>query len=398
MVKRNPHFAKLQSGYLFPEINKRKQAYLKMHPEAKILNLGIGDTTLPLDPHIAQRLQKHSFEMSTIEGYLGYGPEQGQSELRQKIASVLYSGRVHSEEVFVSDGAKCDIGRLQLLFGPDATMAVQDPAYPVYVDTSIMVGQPEIMYMPCNPENNFFPDLEQIKRTDLIYFCSPNNPTGAISTHEQLEKLIAFAKKNRSILIFDSAYSAYISDPSLPKSIYEIPGAREVAIEVGSFSKMAGFTGLRLGWVVIPEELRFEDQTSVRKDWERIHTTFFNGASCIVQKAGLAVLENEGLQFIQRMIESYMSNAEYLAENLRQLGITTYGGDNAPYIWVYFGKSSSWELFDTLLTKAQIIATPGIGFGSEGEGFLRFSAFAQRSHIEEAVQRLKELPLEVATA
>ncbi|MBA3958494.1 MAG: LL-diaminopimelate aminotransferase [Parachlamydiaceae bacterium] len=401
MVKRNPNIAKLQAGYLFPEINKRKNALLQRQPDAKLISLGIGDTTLPIPNHISHHLQQYSLKLATPQGYSGYGPEQGQRPLREKIAEVLYHGNVTTEEVFVSDGAKCDIGRLQLLFGASATIAVQDPAYPVYVDTSVMMGQTGaynssqtsysgIVYMPCNPENNFFPDLNRVPRTDLIYFCSPNNPTGAVATRKQLTQLVAFAKANRSILIFDSAYSCFIQDPDLPRSIFEIPGAREVAIEVSSFSKMAGFTGLRLGWTVIPNELLFEDGTPVRKDWERIHTTFFNGASNVVQAGGLAALDPEGLQAIQTMTHAYMENARYITQNLQKMGIKTYGGSNAPYVWAYFGQRNSWEIFEDILENTHVVTTPGSGFGAAGDGFLRLSAFAQPTHIEEAMARLSQ--------
>lgn len=398
MVKRNPHMAKLQAGYLFPEINKKRKNLLARYPDAKIINLGIGNTTIPLPVSIAEELQKSAIGLSTLQGYSGYGPEQGQPELRRKIAEVLYNGMIHEEEVFVSDGSKCDIGRLQVLFGSHASIAVQDPAYPVYVDTSIMLGQTShynagrsaydgIVYMPCRPENDFFPDLESLPRTDLIYFCSPNNPTGAVATTQQLQQLVAFAKNNRSILIFDSAYAGYIRDPNLPKSIYEIEGAREVAIEVGSFSKMAGFTGLRLAWAIIPDQLHFDDGTAVRKDWERIHTTFFNGASNVVQRGGVAVLE-KGLHATDEIISCYMDHAAIILRELQRMGIKTFGGTNAPYIWAYFEKRKSWEIFEELLEQCHVITTPGSGFGPAGEGFLRLSAFAPKHQVEEAMERL----------
>ncbi|MCA9440475.1 MAG: LL-diaminopimelate aminotransferase, partial [Candidatus Omnitrophica bacterium] len=270
MVQRNPNMAKLRAGYLFPEIGRRRRAVVEQNPDAKIISLGIGDTTEPLAPNITSGLVKACQGMGSLEGYSGYGAEQGMADLREKIAEVLYGGIVKPEEVYVSDGAKCDTGRLQVLFGKEATVAVQDPSYPVYVDGSVILGQTGgyneeagqfdgIEYMRCDASNDFFPDLANLKRTDLIYFCSPNNPTGAVSTKAQLKELIEFAKKNKSILIFDAAYSAYIEDPDLPRSIFEIEGAREVALEINSFSKMAGFTGVRLGWTVVPQELQFED-------------------------------------------------------------------------------------------------------------------------------------------
>lgn len=400
MVRRNPHFAKLNSGYLFPEINKRKKALLARHPEAKIISLGIGDTTEPLSEYLSERLKSYALGLGSRQGYSGYGPEQGNWELRQKIAETFYQGRIIPDEVFISDGSKCDIGRLQVLFGSEATLAVQDPTYPVYVDTAVMLGQSElydpqqshyrgIVYMQCSPENHFFPALEKTPKTDLIYFCSPNNPTGSVATKEQLAQLVAFAKRNRSILIFDAAYACYIRDPTLPKSIYEIEGARDVAIELGSFSKMAGFTGLRLGWSVVPEEVCFEDGTPVRKDWDRINATFFNGASNVAQAGGLAVLEEKGLRTIREMVDFYMENARIIKETLQQMGFAVYGGQESPYVWAKFAKMKSWALFEEILEKVHVVTTPGSGFGPAGEGFLRFSAFNQRPHVEEAVDRLR---------
>lgn len=399
MVKRNPNFAKLPAGYLFPEIAKRKNAFLKRNPHVQLISLGIGDTTLPISEYVSDHLASYAKGLGTLAGYSGYGPEQGQPELRQRIANVLYEDNVAAEEIFVSDGAKCDIGRLQVLFGSNATIAVQDPIYPVYLDTGVMVGQSGdyardtaryagIQYMPCTPENNFFPDLSTLPRTDLIYFCSPNNPTGATANKQQLTELVNFAKRNRSIIIFDAAYAAYIQDPTLPKSIYEIEGAREVAIEIGSFSKMAGFTGLRLGWSVVPSTLTFDDGTPVRKDWERMHTTFFNGASNIVQRGALAVLDEQGLQGVEEMVKTYLENARLISHGLKEMGIIAYGGENAPYIWADFGRPS-WEIFEELLENAHVVTTPGSGFGSAGEGFLRLSPFASRANVIEGVNRLQ---------
>lgn len=400
MVKRNTHLAKLQAGYLFPEIHKRKQAYLSRHPDAKVISLGVGDTTLPLDPLEAKQMSLFASGLSTQEGYSGYGPEQGTKELRQRLAERLYQNRVQPNEIFISDGAKCDIARLQLLFGPKVRVAVQDPTYPVYVDTGVIIGQSGnfngthghydgITYMRCDPNNGFFPNLDSLPAVDLIYFCSPNNPTGVASTRAQLLQLVEYAKKHRAILVFDAAYAAYIRDPMIPHSIYEIPGAREVAIEVNSFSKMAGFTGVRLGWTVVPEELRFEDGSSVKKDWERIYTTCFNGASNIAQHGGLAVLSDEGLAAVKTMSDHYLSNTKILQKLWLELGFPVFGGIHAPYLWVQFPKRKSWDIFEELLEKVQIIATPGSGFGPAGEGFMRFSAFGVRSSIEEAAERLK---------
>ena len=401
MVKRNVNMEKLKAGYLFPEINKRKNEFLKNNPDAKIISLGIGDTTEPLTPYITKKLVEASDGLGNREGYSGYGAEQGMSELREKIASKLYNGLVSSDEVFVSDGAKPDTGRIQVMFGKDASVAIQDPSYPVYVDSSVMIGQTGLIddvskqfegieYMPCTAKNGFFPDLKNTKRTDLIFFCSPNNPTGAVATKEELKELVDFAKDNKSIIIFDAAYSMFVKDENLPKSIYEIPGAKEVAIEVNSFSKPAGFTGVRLGWTIIPKELKFDDGTPVINDFNRVTTTIFNGASNIVQKGGIACLDDKGLKEMEETIDYYMENAKIIKNTIVELGYECYGGTNAPYVWVRIPGKSSWETFDEILNNAHIVCTPGSGFGSSGEGFVRFSAFGNRSNVLEAVERLKK--------
>ena len=401
MVKRNPHFAKLQAGYLFPEINKRKQAYLSEHPEAQLISLGIGDTTEPLPSVIADEMADFAKNLETIDGYVGYGFEQGHSSLRQLIAQQLYQNHIGAEEIFISDGAKCDIGRLQVLFGSQVTMAVQDPSYPAYIDTGVIIGQTStfdftqrqyqgIVYLPCLPENDFFPDLSQAPHADLLYFCSPNNPTGTAATREQLAQLVQWARHHRSIIIYDAAYACYIQDPEIPRSIYEIEGAQEVAIELGSFSKMIGFTGVRLGWCIIPKQLHFEDEHSVHADWHRLISTFFNGASNISQRGGMAVLQADGLKAMHEMNQFYMENAILLRKVFESFHLPVYGGVHAPYLWVKFPYASSWEAFDALLQNVQIVATPGIGFGPAGEGFIRFSAFGHRQTIEKAVVRLNQ--------
>jgi LL-diaminopimelate aminotransferase len=400
MVKRNKNIAKLAGSYLFPEISRRRAKVEKEHPDARIISLGIGDTTEPLKPHIVEALKNASLGLGG-SGYSGYGAEQGMKELREKIAEKIYKGLVNADEVFVSDGAKCDIGRLQLMFGSEATVAVQDPSYPVYVDGSVIIGVTgnynngkgqfdNIAYMPCTPENGFFPDLENAPRTELIYFCSPNNPTGAVATKKQLKELIDFAKSNDSIIIFDAAYREFIQDSAIPKSIFEVEGAREVAIEVNSFSKSIGFTGVRLGWTVVPAELKYEDGSSVRDDWNRIMTTVFNGASNIAQRGGLAALDDKGLEEMRQMVDFYMENAKIIREALSEAGIRVYGGVNAPYIWAEFPGRKSWDVFEELLEKAFVVTTPGSGFGPAGEGFLRFSAFGHRQDIIEATNRVKE--------
>lgn len=397
-MKRNPNFAKLQAGYLFPEINRRKREYLAKNPDAKIISLGIGDTTEPLTEEVVNALNKSSTAMGTNEGYGGYVPEQGIPELRAKIAETIYNEIVDADEVFVSDGAKCDIGRLQIMFGPNVSVAVQDPSYPVYVDGSVIIGATggynsdksqfnNIVYMECRKENNFFPDLNTLERTDLIYLCSPNNPTGAVATKEQLQALVEFAKKNKSIIIFDAAYAEFITD-DLPRSIYEIEGAREVAIEVSSFSKPFGFTGVRLGWTVVPKELKFDDGTPVSNDWNRVMTTIFNGASRIIQVAALQALNDKGLGEMKDTVSYYMQNAKLIKQTLDELGYESIGGTNSPYIWADM-KRDSWEMFSHILEECQVVTTPGSGFGPAGEGFVRFSAFGHKEDVEEAVERLK---------
>lgn len=400
-VKRNENFAKLQAGYLFPEIARLRNAYLAKNPNAQIISLGIGDTTQPIPAHILQGLTEGASKLGTKAGYSGYGAEQGVKALREKIASKLYGGLIDPEEVFVSDGAKCDIARLQLMFGANVISAVQDPSYPVYVDTSVMMGQtgginPEtkqfknIVYMACNPSNKFFPELPLASRPDIIYFCSPNNPTGAVATRSQLEELVAYAKKEGSIIVFDAAYAPFIRSPGVPKSIFEIPGAKEVAIEVNSFSKYAGFTGVRLGWTVVPNELKYADGSSVRADWNRVMTTAFNGASNIVQSGGLNCLDDEGLAEINTLIEYYLGNAEILRSTFTKLGFDVYGGVDAPYIFVHMKGAGSWEAFSEILEAIQVVTIPGAGFGPGGEGFLRLSAFAPREVCIQACERFTE--------
>ncbi|MFH1590721.1 MAG: LL-diaminopimelate aminotransferase [archaeon] len=398
MVERNPRMGNLSAGYLFPEITRRKKEFLVKNPDAKLISLGIGDTTEPLPSFVDKGLVESASGLGTSTGYSGYGAEQGNAELRARIASVFYHGKVSADEVFVSDGAKCDIGRLQLMFGSDVSVAVQDPAYPVYVDGSVIMGQADgagedgqygrLVYLPCTPENDFFP--EKIPRTDLIYVCSPNNPTGAVATREQLARLVKIAKENKSIIIFDAAYSMFIQDADLPKSIYEIDGAADVAIEVSSFSKFIGFTGVRLGWTVVPNGLSFDDGTPVRKDWERIVTTVFNGASNIAQAGGLSALSPEGREEMDALVSHYMENARLIRSTLVGLGYSVYGGDNAPYLWVRIPGKTSWEAFASVLENAHVVTTPGSGFGPAGEGFLRFSAFGRRADVEEACSRLKK--------
>lgn len=321
--------------------------------------------------------------------------------MREKIASKLYDGIIEADEVFVSDGAKCDIMRIQQMFGPGVVSAVQDPSYPVYVDTSVMMGQTgerneeskqydNIVYMPCTSENGFFPDYSSLPRADVVYICSPNNPTGAAATRDQLRDLVKVCKERGSIIVFDAAYAPFIRNPDVPKSIFEIEGAKEVAIEVNSFSKYAGFTGVRLGWTVIPSGLTFSDGTPVRNDFNRVMTTAFNGASNIVQSGGMACLDDDGLAEIDALIEYYLENAKILRETMEGLGYDVYGGTDAPYVFVKLPESmgGSWDAFQTILEKTQVVTIPGAGFGPGGEGYLRLSAFAPRESVEEACSRL----------
>jgi LL-diaminopimelate aminotransferase len=387
-MKRNQHLAALRGNYLFPEIARRKARFLLQNPEAALISLGVGDTTEPLPEVVAEALACASRKLGTVEGYSGYGPEQGAKALREKIAFRIYGNRVAADDIFVSDGAKCDLGRLQMLFGRDVSIAVQDPAYPVYIDGSLIQGVQRIVPMHCTPENDFFPDLDSVARTDLIYFCSPNNPTGAVATKKQLEQLVAFAKKNQSVIIFDAAYANYIQDPTLPKSIFEIEGAKQVAIEISSFSKLAGFTGVRLAWTVIPEELQYDDASSVKADWNRLMTTLFNGASNIAQSGGCAVLEEKGFSEIAHLTRFYLENAAIMRQTFEGLKYEVFGGYNAPYLWVRFKGQKSWDVFQQFLERYHLVITPGSGFGAEGEGFVRFSAFGRREHIQQAMERL----------
>eukprot|EP00187_Rhodella_violacea_P003293 CAMPEP_0174895390 /NCGR_PEP_ID=MMETSP0167-20121228/9812_1 /TAXON_ID=38298 /ORGANISM="Rhodella maculata, Strain CCMP736" /LENGTH=408 /DNA_ID=CAMNT_0016134711 /DNA_START=21 /DNA_END=1247 /DNA_ORIENTATION=+ len=400
-VPRNANFAKLQAGYLFPEIARRRNAYLAENPDAKIISLGIGDTTQPIPKHILAGLTGAAAGLGTAGGYSGYGDGNGNKELREKIAGVLYEGvGISADEVFVSDGAKCDIQRVQLLFGEGVSVAVQDPSYPVYVDTSVMLGRTggvnsnsqfeKIVYMNCGPANDFFPDFEKTERADVIFFCSPNNPTGAVASRKQLEELVAFAKKNGSIIVYDAAYAPFIRNPDIPKSIFEVEGAVECAIECNSFSKYAGFTGVRLGWTIVPKALKFADGTLVHTDYNRIMATCFNGASNIVQGGGLNCLDKEGQQEISDLMDYYLGNAAILRECMEKLGYSIYGGIDSPYVWVDLQGKKSWDVFEELMHKAQVVTIPGVGFGPGGEGFLRLSAFASRDNCIAAAERLTE--------
>ena len=407
MVERNAGFANLSAGYLFPEVAKRRREYQAKHPDAKIISLGIGNTTEPLTPHISGAMVDYARGLGKKSGYSGYGDEQGNPELRQKIADVLYPKMASPDEIFISDGAKCDIARIQTLFGRKTPIAVQDPAYPVYVDGSVIVGAAGkankdrykgVTYLPCTAENGFFPDLSAIKPDSLIYFCSPNNPTGAASTKAQLKKLVDYALKNGCIIIYDAAYFSFIRDDKLPKTIFEISGARKCAIEINSFSKLAGFTGVRLGWSVVPSTLRYSDGSSVRDDWNRVMTTLFNGASNIAQAGGLAAMDDEGRKETRELVDYCLDNAKLMketldGENFKKAGVKVYYTGDSPYLWVYFPGWSSWDIFDKILDECRVVTTPGSGFGPAGEGYLRFSSFGHRKDVREACTRLSELKI-----
>ena len=404
MINRNPCISNLTAGYLFPEIARRRREYAAAHPETaraegRIISLGVGNTTEPILPHIDAGLVEGARRLGTAEGYSGY-QDEGIPALREKISEVFYAGAFTTDEVFISDGAKCDIGRLQLLFGAKVPVAVQDPSYPVYVDGSVLIGAADgwtgtgyqgIVYLPCNAENGYFPDLSALPRDGLVYFCSPNNPTGAVATREQLTRLVKAAGEKGALIIFDAAYAAYIRDGALPKSIFEIDGARTCAIEVNSFSKPAGFTGVRLGWTIVPKELRYAGGESVNADWARVCGTIFNGASNIAQAGALAALDSEGIAEIRTLCDFYLENAGRIRSALHKLGVSCVGGDNSPYIWARFPGRDSWDVFTEILEKCRVLTTPGAGFGPAGQSFIRFSAFGHRADVEEACGRLGRL-------
>lgn len=393
MAKINQNYNKLAKTYLFSEIAKRAKTFSENNPGVELLKLGIGNTTLPLTPNTIKGLHEGVDKLADAQTYTGYGDEQGNSSLREAVA-IFYQKRginLDPTEIFISDGAKSDSANITSIFSDDSIIAVSDPVYPVYNDSNIIAGK-KIVLMDCLEENGFIPKIPNSK-VDVIFLCSPNNPTGAVATKSQLKEFVDFALKNQAVIVFDAAYSEYISDDDLPRSIYEIEGAKLCAIEIQSLSKMAGFTGVRLGWSIVPKELVIEGTTSgeVNALWNRRQTTMFNGASNIVQEGGIAVLSEEGQKESQGLIEYYMSNAKIIKEGVQSLGLTVFGGDNAPYIWVKTPSGlTSWEFFDKLLNECYVISTPGSGFGSKGEGYIRLSAFGQKENIEKAVKSIKE--------
>lgn len=398
----NEHYLKLQGSYLFSTIAKKVAEYQKEHPQAEVIRLGIGDVTQPLVPAIIEALHNAVEEMGTTEGFHGYGPEQGYEFLRECIAREDYQNRgcpISAEEIFISDGAKQDVGNIQEIFGLGNRVAVCDPVYPVYVDTNVMAGRTGefnvrtggyegLIYLKCLEENGFSPRLPG-EKPDLIYLCFPNNPTGMAITRTALQEWVDYANQNGSVILYDAAYEAYITEEGIPHSIYECEGARRCAIEFHSFSKNAGFTGLRLGYTVIPRELSCNG-VSLHELWNRRHGTKYNGAPYLVQRAGEAVYSSEGKAQLKEQVAYYMENARLIREGLKAAGFTVYGGVNAPYIWLKVPeRMSSWEFFDDLLKKAQVVGTPGVGFGQGGEGFFRLTAFGTRENTLKALERIK---------
>ena len=406
MVRINENYLKLKAGYLFPEIGRRVKAFAEGNPEAKIIKLGIGDVTEPLPPAVIAAMHSAVDDMSGHEQFHGYGPEQGYAFLRDPIAEQDYQARgvsVTSDEVFISDGSKCDTGNILDILGDDNIIAITDPVYPVYVDTNVMAGHTgdadengrygRLVYLPVTAENNFVADLPS-ERVDIIYLCYPNNPTGTVASRETLQKWVNYARANNSLILYDAAYEAYISDASIPRSIYEIDGARDVAIEFRSFSKNIGFTGVRCAFTVVPKDLKVTascgTEVSLHQLWNRRQSTKFNGASYIVQRGAAAAYSPEGRQQMQSLISFYMTNAGLLRAGLEAVGIKVYGGEHAPYVWLQTPENlSSWDFFDTLLTKAHLVGTPGSGFGAAGEGYFRLSAFNSRKNVETAIERFR---------
>jgi LL-diaminopimelate aminotransferase len=406
MAQINDHYRKLKAGYLFPEIGRRVRAFAAENPDARVIRLGIGDVTLPLAPAVVEAMRRAVEEMGTQAGFRGYPPDQGESFLVEAIRSHDYGERgveIAADEIFVSDGSKQDSGNIQEIFGDACRIAVTDPVYPVYVDTNVMAGRtghpdddgryPGILYLPGTRANGFVPPPPAPGAADVAYLCSPNNPTGAVMTRAQLAAWIDWARASDAILVFDAAYDAYISDPALPRSIYELPGARECAIEMRSFSKRAGFTGVRCAYTVIPRELTGAtgkgERVPLRELWARRHATKFNGVPYVVQRAAEAVFSPEGRKQTQEQIAFYLENARLLRSGLGRAGLEIFGGVHAPYLWLATPKGQgSWEFFDRLLSRCHVVGTPGAGFGAAGEGYLRLSAFNSRENVEEAIDRI----------
>ncbi len=403
MAKVNENYLKLPGSYLFSTIGKKVSAYSAEHPDKKIIRLGIGDVTQPLAPAITEALHNAVDEMGKAESFRGYAPDLGYEFLRSAIAENDYRVRgcdISADEIFVSDGAKCDCSNIQEIFSLDNKIAVCDPVYPVYVDSNVMAGRTgvydpgagtcNVIYMPCTADNSFVPELPR-ETPDLIYLCFPNNPTGATVTKPQLQQWVDYANKTGAVILYDAAYEAYISEEDVPHSIYECEGAKTCAIEMRSFSKNAGFTGVRLGFTVVPKELKCGG-VALHSLWARRHGTKYNGAPYIVQRAGEAVYSEAGRAQLREQVAYYMNNARYIYDGLKEAGFTVSGGVNAPYIWLKTpGKMSSWEFFDYLLEKGNVVGTPGSGFGPSGEGYFRLTAFGSYENTVEAVGRIKTI-------
>lgn len=404
MTKVNQNFLKLPGSYLFSEIARRLAAYTAEHPEAKMIRLGIGDVTRPLAPAVIEAMHKAVDEMGTFEGFHGYGPEQGYDFLREAIAKTDYAARgvdIKPEEIFVSDGAKSDCGNIGDIFGTDNVVAVCDPVYPVYVDTNAMAGRAgdfreelgkwsKLVYMPCVEENGFTPEIPQ-EKVDMIYLCFPNNPTGTVATKEQLKAWVDYANENKAVILYDSAYEAFITQDDVPHTIYEIEGARTCAIEFRSFSKTAGFTGNRCAYTVVPMELE-RDGAKLNALWNRRQCTKFNGVPYVIQRGAAAIYTEEGQRQIKETIAYYQENARVIREGLTAAGLTCFGGVNAPYIWLKTPDGmGSWEFFDKLLKEANVVTTPGAGFGPSGEGYIRLTAFGDADATKEAVARIRTM-------
>lgn len=402
MVKINENYLNLQDSYLFSTIAKKVAEFQEKNPDKKIIKLGIGDVTLPIAPKVIEAIHKAVDEMGIKESFKGYGPEQGYDFLRDKIVEFDYKKRgidIEKDEIFVSDGAKCDTANIQELFDKDNIIAITDPVYPVYLDTNVMAGRSgkfneetgkfgKVVYMPVKEENNFIPEFPK-EKVDIIYLCLPNNPTGTVLNKEELKKWVDYAIENKAIILFDSAYEAFISEENVPHSIYEIEGAKKVAIEFRSFSKTAGFTGVRCAYTVVPKELKIGD-ISLNKLWNRRQCTKFNGVPYITQRAAEAIYTEEGQKQIKENIAYYMNNAKIIREGLKEAGYTVYGGINAPYIWLKVPNGmTSWEFFDKLLEEKNIVGTPGSGFGPSGEGYFRLTAFGSLENTMEAIEKIK---------
>jgi LL-diaminopimelate aminotransferase len=410
MAYLNDNFLKLKAGYLFPEIGRRVKSFCDANPEAagRLIRCGIGDVTEPLPPAVIAAMRKAVDEMASRETFKGYGPEQGYEWLRHAIAQNDFRDKgieIADDEIFVSDGSKCDCGNILDILGANNKIAISDPVYPVYVDTNVMAGHTgeandagayaKLIYLPCKSANGFIP-LPPKRHVDVIYLCSPNNPTGAVATREQLAAWVKYALEHKSVILFDAAYEAYLTDVNLPHSIYEIPGARECAIEFRSFSKNGGFTGTRCAFTVLPKSLNAQTKSGEFKPlhplWHRRTTTKFNGVSYIVQRGAEALYSSEGKQQVRTRIEFYLGNAKILHDGARKAGLKVFGGVNAPYLWVRTPKGvADWQAFDKILGEANVVITPGSGFGSKGEGYFRISAFNSRANAEEVARRLQEL-------